>query len=124
MPVLIKTGGEAVPAQATGRNATFAINSTVIAGVVGGGFHLGFADNKIDIGSRAWFSFVSNDYYDVIYTGGNVTAPSKFQFALEPQVRAHFGSLHAVLGFIWPIGGKLGGDQQVDGVRLAAAYAF
>jgi hypothetical protein len=112
VPVLIKVGGGAVPPQVTGQ-ATFALNSTVIAGVVGGDFHYGFADNKIDVGSRAWFTVMSNDYYDVLYTGGSVTQPSKFQFVLEPQVRAHFGAVHAVLGFIWPLGGRLGGDQQV-----------
>jgi hypothetical protein len=124
VPVLVKTGGEPVPPFVTGDNETFAINSTVIMGVVGGGFHYGFLDNKIDVGSRAWFTVMSNDYYDIIYTGGDVTAPSKFQFVLEPQVRAHLGSLHALLGYIWPIGGRLGGDQQASGVRLGAAYVF
>jgi hypothetical protein len=123
VPVLIKVGGEAVPPQQPGA-ATFALNSTVIMSVVGGGFHYGFVENKIDVGTRAWFVVKSNEYYDVLYTGGGVTQPSKFQFVLEPQVRAHIGAVQAVLGFIWPIGGPLGGDQQVNGVRLAGAYTF
>jgi hypothetical protein len=124
VPILIKTGGENVPPPPTGNTASFALNPTVIMGVIGGGFHYGFVDNKIDVGSRAWFSFVSNDYYDIIYTGGTVTQPSKFQFVLEPQVRAHVGAIQAVLGFIWPLGGKLGGDQQVNGVRLSGTFVF
>ena len=124
VPVLIKTGGQDVPPPQPGQ-ATFALNSTVIAGIVGGGFHYGFIDNKIDVGTRAWITILSNDYYDIIYTGGGVTQPSKFQFALEPQVRTAIGSVRAALGFIWPIGGKLGGDQgQVNGVRLTGAYVF
>jgi hypothetical protein len=123
VPVLIKAGGEAVPPQPPG-GAGYALNSTVIMGVVGGGFHYGFMENKLDVGTRAWFSVRSNEYYDIVYGGGNVTQPSKFQFVLEPQVRAHFGAVHAVLGFIWPLGGPLGGDQQVNGVRLAGVYTF
>jgi hypothetical protein len=122
VPVLIKVGGNDVPPQ-TGQS-TFALNSTVIMGIVGGGFHLGFADNKIDVGSRAWLAVNSNDYYDILYNGGGVTQPSKVQFVLEPQVRANIGSVKAVLGFIWPLGGRLGGDQQVNGLRLSGAYVF
>src|SRR5262249_50372207 len=117
-----RAGGEDVPPQIPGQT-TFAINSTVI-GVVGGDFHYGLFDNKVDVGARAWTVLMSSEYYDIIYTGGGVVEPSRFQFVLEPQVGARIGSLHAVLGFIWPLGGRLGSDQQVNGLRLTGAYAF
>jgi hypothetical protein len=123
VPILIKAGGQPVPPQRPGQ-ATFTLNSTVIAGVIGGDFHYGFVENKIDIGTRAWIDIRSAEYYDIIYPGGNVTTPSKVQFVLEPQVRVAIGPVRGVVGFIWPLGGPLGGDQQVNGLRLSGAYVF
>jgi hypothetical protein len=124
VPVLIKAGGEAPAPPIAASAATFTLNSTIIMGVIGGDFHYGFADNKVDVGARAWAALLSNDYYDINFSGGGVTTPSKFQFVLEPQVRVALGSIRGTLGFIWPLGGRLGGDQQVIGFRLMAAYVF
>jgi len=122
LPILLKAGGASAPPQTT--NVSAAINSTIISGVLGGDFHLALYQDKIDIGTRAWMALISNDPYDLIYSGGGVTPPSKFQFVLEPQARAAFGPLRVVLGFIWPLGSRLGGDQTVNGLRLMVAYLF
>jgi hypothetical protein len=123
VPILIKAGGQAVPPTTVGQSG-FAINSTVIQAVIGGDFHYGIIDNKLDFGARAWATILSNDYYDILYVGGAVTPPSKFQFVLEPQVRVHIASVQGTVGFIWPLGGRLGSDQQVNGLRLTGAYTF
>jgi hypothetical protein len=123
VPILVKAGGESVPPTPVGQSG-FALNSTVIQAVIGGDFHYGIVDNKVDFGARAWATILSNEYYDIIYSGGTVTPPSKFQFVFEPQVRVHIASVQAALGFIWPLGGRLGGDQQVNGIRLMGAYTF
>jgi hypothetical protein len=123
VPVLLKAGGQAVPPQVTGQ-ASFALNSNVIEGVFGAGFHYGFIGNKIDLGVNAWATVMSAEFYDVIYNGGGVTGPSKFQFVMEPQIRANVASVRATLGFIAPLGGRLATDQQVNGVRVMGAYVF
>jgi hypothetical protein len=122
VPILIKAGGGDPPTRIG--QAGFALNSTVIEAVIGADFHYGFVDNKIDVGARAWTTILSNDFYDILYPGGTVTPPSKVQFVFEPQVRVHVASVQATIGFIWPLGGRLGGDQQVNGIRFMAAYVF
>jgi len=99
------------------------VRSAVIQWLVGGEIHFGLLENKLDLGTRAWTALLSNEYIDVLATA--LVPPTKFQFVLEPQVRAFFGPVRAGIGFIWPIGGRLGSDnQQVNGLRLFGSYAF
>jgi hypothetical protein len=54
------------------------------------------------------FEFVSSQ---------NVTAPSSLQAVLEPKVGARFGKVAPSVGYIAPLGGRLGGGD-IGGVRL------
>jgi hypothetical protein len=49
--------------------------------------------------------------------------PSKFQAALEPQVGGRVGPLLPALGFIAPLGGRLG-DPGMKGLRLSVFAEF
>jgi hypothetical protein len=102
----------------------YEIKSVVLQGIIGGDFHIDVSRNKIDVGARAWLTWMSSEYIARTLVGS--TPPSKLQFALEPQVRAAFGPLKAVLGIVLPIGGRLaGGDlAHVYGFRLGAIYGF
>src|SRR5258706_4084510 len=121
VPILVKVGGQEPPPPPPVQPAA-ALNPTMIMGILGGDFHYGFVDNKIDVGARAWASLFSNYPYDILFP--NETAPSKFQLVFEPQVRAAIGPVRAILGFVWPLCGRLGKDQQVNGLRLSGAYVF
>lgn len=55
--------------------------------------------------------------------GGNVTRPSAFQAVLEPKVGARFGSISPSVGYILPLGGRLG-DAGNGGIRLLVSAAF
>jgi hypothetical protein len=68
--------------------------------------------------------WMSSDYIERTLVGSTPT--SKLQIVLEPQIRAVFGQLKAVLGIVLPIGGRLaGGDlSHVYGFRLGAVYGF
>ncbi len=122
VPMLIRAGGEDPRPPPPGM-PDYNIRSAVIQWLVGGEIHFGLLENKLDLGTRAWTALLSNEYIDVLATA--LVPPTKFQFVLEPQVRAFFGPVRAGIGFIWPIGGRLGSDnQQVNGLRLFGSYAF
>jgi hypothetical protein len=55
--------------------------------------------------------------------GGNVTRPSAFQAVLEPKVGARFGAVSPSVGYILPLGGRLG-DAGNGGIRLHVSAAF
>ena len=90
--------------------------------VAGGQFFYGVVANKVDLGLRAWAAFMSNEFIDASLAGA--TPPDKVQFVLEPQARGSFGALRVGLGFILPIGGRLGGDESADGLRIDLGAAF
>ncbi len=122
VPILIRAGGKDPRPPAPGAPA-FDINPVVVQWLVGAEAHFGLLENKLDLGARAWTVLFSNEYIDVIENA--LVPPGKFQFVLEPEVRAFFGQVTAGAGFIWPIGGRIGSNnQQVDGLRLFGAYAF
>jgi hypothetical protein len=122
IPILIRAGGSDPPKPVVPTDTNFTINSPVVEWVVGGDFHLGIMDNKLDFGARAWLTYLANEFIDATLPGG--TTPDKLQFVLEPQVRAAFGSFRGGLGFLWPIGGRLGSDTQINGLRLDAGLVF
>jgi hypothetical protein len=121
VPILIRAGGEDPRPPAMG-HPDLKPNSTVIEVVAGGQIFYGVLADKIDIGLRAWAAAMSDEYIDATLPGG--TAPDKFQFVLEPQVRGCFGPVRAALGFLWPIGGRLGGDKSSDGLRIDLGTVF
>jgi hypothetical protein len=121
VPILIRAGGED-PRPTVAGHPDLKINSAVIETVVGGQFFYAVAANKIDLGLRAWVAFMSNEFIDATLPGG--TPPDKLQFVLEPQARGSFGPMRVGLGFIWPIGGRLGGDTSADGLRIDLGAVF
>jgi hypothetical protein len=124
VPILIRAGGEdarntfPLPAQ----TPEYKLNSTVIEVVAGGSFYYTVVANKVDLGLRAWATAMSAEYIDAALPGA--TAPDKFQFVLEPQVRASFGPVRPAVGFIWPIGGRIGGDKTANGLRIDLGVVF
>jgi hypothetical protein len=123
LPLLMRMGGGDPPSPPIG-NDDYAIKSFVAQAIIGGNFHIDVSRNTIDVGMRAWLAWMSGEYVERVLTGS--TPPTKIQLSLEPQVRANFGQLKAVLGVILPIGGRLAqGDlQNVFGFRLGAIYGF
>jgi hypothetical protein len=124
VPILIRAGGEDPRnTPSTDPNApVYTLNSTVIEVVAGGSFYYGIVANKIDLGLRAWVAAMSAEFIDSKLPGA--TGPDKIQFVLEPQVRGSFGPVRPALGFIWPIGGRLGGDPAVKGLRIDLGVVF
>jgi hypothetical protein len=119
-PLLLRVGG----GDPSSPPDEYAVKSAVFQAIVGGDFHIDVSRNKIDVGTRAWLMWMSSDYIERTLVGSTPT--SKLQFVLEPQIRAVFGQLKAVLGIVLPIGGRLaGGDlSHVYGFRLGAVYGF
>jgi hypothetical protein len=119
-PLLIRMGG----GNPSSPPDDYKIHGAVFEGIVGGDFHFDLSRDKIDIGARAWLTWMSSEFIEHTLAGS--TPPSKLQITLEPQVRAAFGQLKTVLGFILPIGGRLAGQDlhHVYGFRLGAVYGF
>lgn len=63
--------------------------------------------------SLAWTAIDTFDFEP----SGNATRPSSFQAVLEPKVGARFGKVAPSVGYIAPLGGRLG-DGDIGGVRL------
>jgi hypothetical protein len=120
IPVLIKAGGEQ-PDPATPANLKYTLNGVGVQWVTGGQFFYNIVEGKVDLGARAWITYFIKDVYDV---PAATEGPAKLNFVVEPQVLAKFNAIRAGLGFILPIGGRAGGDVQMNGLRLAAAYVF
>jgi hypothetical protein len=123
LPLLMRMGG-GDPPPPTGGVDDYAIKSFVAQAIVGGDFHFDVSRNKIDIGTRAWLMWQSGEYVERLLSGSS--PPSKIQLALEPQLRASFGQLKAVVGVVLPIAGRLAGPDlhHVYGFRLGAVYGF
>lgn len=124
VPMMIRMGGGDPSQPPASAAEDYSVSGFVFQGVVGGDFRVDISKNKIDLGTRAWMTFQANEYVKRNLEG--TTAPSKIQFALEPQVRAVFGQLKTAFGVILPIGGRLAGQDlhHVYGFRLSAVYGF
>jgi hypothetical protein len=122
IPVLVRVGGEDPPPPAPGMDQVAKVNAVVVEGVLGGYFRYAILDGKLDLGLRAWLAYVANEPIDNLLPGA--ATPSKVQLAFEPGVRAALGHVHAGLGVILPVGGRVASDQSIDGIRVSAAYTF
>ena len=100
----------------------YKLNSTVIEVVAGGSFFYGVLANKLDIGLRAWAAAMSAEFIDSALPGA--TGADKFQIVLEPQVRGSFGPVRPAIGFIAPLGGRIGGDKSANGLRIDLGVVF
>jgi hypothetical protein len=123
-PLMARVGGGEPSQPPPSASENYELKSMVFQAVVGGDFHIDVSRNKIDIGTRAWLTWMSNEYVQRVLEG--TTPPSKIQLALEPQVRAVFGQLKAVVGVVLPVGGRLAGPDlhHTYGFRLGAIYGF
>jgi hypothetical protein len=122
IPIMIRAGGEDPRAPAPGQPVLAKINSVVVEGVFGGSFRYALLHGRVDVGARAWLAYIASEFIDTNLD--NATKPTKLQVVLEPSVRGAFGRVRAGLGFIWPVGGRLGSEQQIAGLRISAAYVF
>jgi hypothetical protein len=61
--------------------------------------------------------------FDFEANTGSVSRPSPFQAVLEPKVGARFGSVSPSVGYILPLGGRLGSAGN-GGIRLLVSAAF
>jgi hypothetical protein len=123
LPLMLRVGGGDPPSPAPAEG-TFTMKGVVFEAVVGGEFRIDLAKNKMDIGVRAWLTWMSSEFIQRELTDS--TGAPKLQFVAEPQFRATFGQLKGVLGIILPIEGRLAqGDlQNAYGFRLGAMYGF
>ena len=70
------------------------------------------------------FSLIWTPIYTFDFdAAANVTRPSTFQAVLEPKIGARFGRVSPSLGYILPLGGRLG-DAGNGGIRLLVSAAF
>jgi hypothetical protein len=124
VPILIRAGGED-PRNDPNRPVDvpeYKLNSTVIEVVAGGSFFYGILASKLDIGLRAWAAALTSEFIEASLPG--TTGPDKVQLELEPQVRGQFGPVRPAIGYLAPIGGRLGGDQATKGLRIDLGVVF
>jgi len=122
VPVLVQVGGESPPAAALGQDQIKA-NAVAVQTLLGGSFFYEIVGKTLDLGLRSWIAGLWKDDYDYPLGPGAPT-PSKIQFVLEPELLGKFGPARATLGYIWPIGGRLGGDFKMHGLRLGLGFVF
>ena len=124
VPVLIQAGGQSpvVPPQGSGAPVS-TINSVAVEWIVGGEAYANVLTGHLDLGLRAWGTVLFKEPIEEDLGPASGT-PSKFQFVLEPSVLGRFGPIRTALGLIVPLGGQLGSDVQIFGLRLSAAYTF
>ena len=125
LPLMLRVGGGDPPPVAPSQtDPTYTIAGAVFEAVVGGDFRFDLSRNKMDIGLRAWMTWMSSEYVKVELPG--TTAPPRLQIVAEPQFRAMFGQVKAILGIILPIEGRIaqGELQNGYGFRLGAMYGF
>jgi hypothetical protein len=115
IPILVRTGGQdSVPPPA------YTLHGVVVETVLGGGGFVDVVSNTLDLGLRAWWTQLWVEPISPDIGEG----PSKTQIAIEPATHLKLGQVRGSLGFIWPIGGRVGGDYAMKGVRIGAGYVF
>lgn len=121
IPILVRTGGQ--PPDQPNLNNNFAPpkrHNVVIETVLGGEFFYDIIGNNVDLGLRAWWTQVWIEPFSV----GAGNGFPKTQIAIEPGAHLKVGQIRGGLGFIWPIGGRVGGDFAMKGIRISAGYVF
>jgi hypothetical protein len=120
LPLMLRIGGGDAPTVPE----AYTIKGVVFEAVVGGEFRIDISKNKMDVGVRAWMTWMSSEFIQRELAGS--TGAPRLQIVAEPQFRATFGQLKGILGIILPIEGRLAeGDlQNAYGFRLGAMYGF
>jgi hypothetical protein len=111
---------EPSPATAGGvaSGGTFEKKGVALTGILGGSASYEVLQRKY-IALSAWAAYVAAR---PIEYSSSATAPSRFQFVLEPRILAQFGKVVPSVGFVLPLGGQLGGN--IDGLRLHVDVVF
>jgi hypothetical protein len=125
IPILIRAGGLDAPDVVPGSNAPTPpkVNGVGAEWLVGGQGYYGVLPGSLDLGARAWITcFIKDPIAPFVSEGAS--GPSPVQFVLEPSVVGKYRFIRAGLGFLWPIGGRVGGDVKMKGLRLNAAAVF
>jgi hypothetical protein len=124
LPLMLRVGGQDPQNPPPTANDQYTIKSVVFEAVVGGEFRFDLSRNKMDLGVRAWLTWMSGEFIQRDLAG--TTGAPRLQIVAEPQFRATFGQLKGVLGIILPIEGRIAqGDLQNGyGFRLGAMYGF
>jgi hypothetical protein len=126
IPILIRAGGLDVEPPVPGAILTtpeLKLNGVGAEWRIGGEGYYGVLPGSIDLGARAWITWFIKDPIEPVISSG-ATGPSPIQFVLEPSVIGKYRFIRGQLGFIWPLGGRAGGDVKMDGLRLDVAAVF
>jgi hypothetical protein len=97
--------------------------NTGMTWVTGGSFFYEVLPETLSVGTRAWLTELVTEEIEAPLGPGEAS-PSKTQFVLEPGVRAKIKMIRPSIGYILPIGGRLGGDAKMSGLRIAVAAVF
>ena len=122
IPFLLRVGGEDTP-QSGFKTDPRSQNSMAVEWIVGAKAYYGLVPRVLDVGVRTWITYFLKDTIDEPVSSG-AAGPSSMQYVLEPQLVGHFGRVRANAGFLFPIGGRIGTDTIVNGLRVGAVYGF
>jgi hypothetical protein len=102
---------------------TVELKSFAIRNVTGVGASYAFLESpRLLAGLDLWMASQLVEQIDFTSAGGGSTG-SIVQFALEPRLGAKFGAVSPYVGYVVPLGGKLG-DSGVSGLRIGAVAEF
>jgi hypothetical protein len=116
--VMPKVGGTFSNPGASGPNTNYSLNSIAFTAILGGSASYELFDHFYGA-LAAWLTYVPAAQID--YTS-QATAPSPFQFVIEPRLLAQFGKIVPSVGFVLPVAGQLGGN--IYGVRIHIDAVF
>jgi hypothetical protein len=101
---------------------TMTLNSVALRSVTGAGMSYEFLQSpRLFAGLDVWAVVYAIEPVEFEPAGGS--GPNRFQFVGEPRVGAVFGPLKASIGYIKPLGGRLG-DADAQGIRIRAEVGF
>jgi hypothetical protein len=119
--IMPKIGGSITQPNAqpgTSGAGTLTWNSTAFTAVLGGTASYEVISH-VHLALAAWLAWLAAPQ---VAFDSNQTAPSPFQFVLEPRLFAQFGHVVPSAGFLLPLGGQLGGN--INGLRIHVDVVF
>lgn len=121
--VLLPALGTSVASPNTDAQGTYQRNAFALREVTTLGASYNFLDNPllyagVDL-AVIWTPIATFDFDPI----ANVNQPSTLQAVLEPKLGARFGAISPSVGYIAPLGGRLG-DAGNGGIRLHVSAAF
>jgi hypothetical protein len=101
-------------------SGTYEMKGLALTVLLGGSASYEVLERKF-LALAAWASYQVTPAVD-FSSSASATAPSPFQFVLEPKILAQFGHFVPSVGFLIPVGGQLGG--HINGVRFRIDAVF